>query len=64
MIPEVHQDRYGIAKDVGGDSKKNVMKMEKMVNSIMKKGGKSKESAIKIAKHSFQMMKRAKMRKK
>lgn len=40
---------YGIAKSKGGDSRKNVKKVEKMVKAIMKTG-KSKVSAIKIAK--------------
>jgi hypothetical protein len=40
---------YGIAKKYGGDSKKNDAKMEKQVKAIMRTG-KSKVSAIKIAK--------------
>lgn len=40
---------YGIAKSKGGDSKRNVAKVEKMVKAIMR-SGKSKKSAIKIAK--------------
>jgi hypothetical protein len=40
---------YGISSALGGDSKKNDRKMEKQVQAIQR-GGKSKVSAIKIAK--------------
>ncbi len=40
---------YGIAKSQGGDTKKNVARMEHQVKGIMKSGH-SKVSAIKIAK--------------
>lgn len=40
---------YGIAKKYGGDSPANDAKMEKQVNAIQRTG-KSKVSAIKIAK--------------
>jgi uncharacterized protein YoaH (UPF0181 family) len=40
---------FGIAKSKGGDSKRNVAKVEKRVKALMAKGY-SKVSAIKIAK--------------
>jgi hypothetical protein len=49
---------YGMPKDVGGDSKQNTRKMEHMVGKIMKRSGKDKESAIKIAKANLVAKKR------
>lgn len=40
---------YGIAKKMGGDSRRNDRKMEKRVSAIQRSGH-SKKSAIKIAK--------------
>lgn len=49
---------YGMPKDIGGDSKGNTRKMEHMVKRIMTRGGKTKESAIRIAKASLISKKR------
>lgn len=46
---------YGLPKSIGGDSKKNDAKMEKMVSAIQA-SGKDKVSAIKIAKASMEKM--------
>jgi hypothetical protein len=43
---------YGIPKEYGGDSQKNVKWMEKCVASVMDTG-KNKQSAIKICKAKF-----------
>lgn len=43
---------YGIDKEHGGDSVKNVAKMERCVEHLMGKGH-SKESAIRICKSSM-----------
>ena len=50
---------YGIAKGQGGDSPSNVARMEKQVNAIMS-SGKSKVSAIKIAKAQWAKKRRKK----
>lgn len=43
---------YGIAKEHGGDSPKNVAKMERCVDALLDKGH-SKESAIRMCKSSI-----------
>lgn len=44
---------YGIPKEHGGESEKNIKWIESCVNSIMEKQGKSKEAAIAICKAQF-----------
>lgn len=44
---------YGIPKDKGGDSLKNVARMEECVTSVMEKEGVDKETAIRICKKSL-----------
>lgn len=41
---------YGVAKTAGGDSTRNVAKMESCVQSVMKNSKVTEQSAIKICK--------------
>jgi hypothetical protein len=51
---------YGIAKDVGGDSAMNDLKVERCIEHVMAKNPKlSKQSAIRICKDSIQEAARA-----
>jgi len=53
---------YGIPKEIGGDSKKNVAWMEKCVSSIMEKQpDMSKERAIRICKSQLMKKKKAEL---
>lgn len=52
---------YGIPEEQGGDSVKNVAKMERCVEHLMAKGH-SKESAIRICKTSMGFTKKEKRR--
>jgi len=49
---------YGIPKEYGGDSERNIKWMESCVNSIMEKQGKSKQGAIAICKAQFIKMRK------
>lgn len=46
------ESKYGIPKDAGGDSPENMDKMHRCVEKVQK-GGKDKESAIRICKSSM-----------
>ena len=48
---------YGIPKEKGGESLKNVAKMESCVRSIMEKQSRPKSSAIAICKKSLGLTK-------